>query len=82
MASNEKFQAGESYSEARAESSASFLSDPVKVARALLKECAGLHGQASVEDITGLIQQLTSKGQPLDDKKGYNPQSNWEIIEF
>jgi linoleate 10R-lipoxygenase len=70
MASAEKFQAGEAYGEGRNQSSSNFLSDPVKVATDLLKDYGGLRGQASLQEIVGLIKGLTNKGQPLDDKKG------------
>ncbi|KAI3317044.1 heme peroxidase [Xylariaceae sp. AK1471] len=70
MTSDEKFQAGEAYGDERKQSASSFLSDPVKVATDLLKDYAGLRSQASPQEIAGLIKELTTKGQPLDDKKG------------
>ncbi|KAM5353671.1 hypothetical protein ACJ41O_000321 [Fusarium nematophilum] len=69
MSFNEKFQAGESYGEAR-KGSSSIFSDPLKLAQDLLKDYAGVRSQASVTDIVGLIKELLQKGEPLDDKKG------------
>ncbi|ROT36144.1 heme peroxidase [Sodiomyces alkalinus F11] len=70
MSSNEKFQAGEAYGEARHESSGSLLDDPLKIATQLVKDYAGVRSQASIPELAGLIKQLRSKGEPLDDKQG------------
>lgn len=70
MATEEKFQAGETYSDSPQQSSTDFLADPVKVATALLKDYSGLRSQASLTDIVELIKELTNPGKPLDDKKG------------
>ena len=69
MSYNEKFQAGEAYGEA-SKSSSNFFSDPAKVAADLLKDYAGLRGQASPTEIAALVKELLQKGEPLDDKKG------------
>ncbi|KAK7422650.1 hypothetical protein QQX98_001438 [Neonectria punicea] len=69
MSVNEKYQAGETYGEAR-KSSSSLLDDPAKLAADLLKDYAGLRSQVSVTEVAGLIKELLQKGQPLDDKKG------------
>jgi len=67
---DEKYQAGEDYGDVRTQSSSSFLADPVKVAKDILKDLSGLHGQVTVQQIVDLITELTHPGQPLDDKKG------------
>jgi hypothetical protein len=70
VSSDEKYQAGEDYGDVRTQSTDSFLADPLKVAKDILKDLSGVHGQATVQDIVGLITQLTHPGEPLDDKKG------------
>ncbi|KAK1593424.1 linoleate diol synthase [Colletotrichum navitas] len=69
MSFDQKFMAGETYGDER-KSSASFFSDPTKVATDLLKDYAGLRSQTSPAELAGLIKELLQKGQPLDDKKG------------
>lgn len=70
MTYNQKFQAGESYGDER-KSTSNFFSDPTKVAADLLKDYVGLRSQTTPAEIAGLIKELTQKGEPLDDKKGY-----------
>lgn len=67
--SDEKFQAGASYGDDE-KSSASFFSDPVKVAADILKDYASVRSQTSQAELVGVIKSLLQKGQPLDDKKG------------
>ncbi|KAL0943400.1 linoleate diol synthase [Colletotrichum truncatum] len=69
MAFNTKFQAGESYGDER-NASSNFFADPAKVAADLMKDLVGLKNQISIVELTGLIKELLSKGEPLDDKKG------------
>ncbi|KAI2623299.1 heme peroxidase [Hypoxylon sp. NC1633] len=69
MAFNAKYQAGEAYADVEKDYS-NFFSDPTKIARDLLKDCAGLAGEVTIPQLVGLIQELLQKGQPLDDKKG------------
>ncbi|KAH6886177.1 heme peroxidase [Thelonectria olida] len=69
MSFNEKFQAGENYGEARKGSSNVF-SDPLKLATDLLKDYSGVKSQVSPKELAALLQGLTQKGEPLDDKKG------------
>ncbi|KAI8717961.1 Linoleate 8R-lipoxygenase [Fusarium sp. LHS14.1] len=67
---NEKFQAGESYGDART-GSTSLLDDPIKLATDIIKEYGGVRSQASIPELAELIKELTiEKGKPLDDKKG------------
>jgi linoleate 10R-lipoxygenase len=69
MSFNQKFLAGESYGDER-KSSASFFNDPAKIAADLLRDYAGLRSQITPAEIVGLVKELLSKGEPLDDKKG------------
>lgn len=71
MATNftQKFQAGESYGDAR-QDSANFFNDPAKIAADILKDYVSVRGQTSPAELVGLIKELLSKGEPLDDKKG------------
>lgn len=70
MSFNEKFQAGESYGDAKT-GSTSLLDDPIKLATDIIKEYAGVRTQASIPQLAELIKELTiEKGKPLDDKKG------------
>ncbi|KAI1259137.1 heme peroxidase [Xylariaceae sp. FL1019] len=69
MAGDLKFQAGEAYGDV-SQDSTDYLSDPVKVAKDILKDCADLKGRVSVQEIVTLIKELLKQGQPLDDKKG------------
>ncbi|KAG9253117.1 uncharacterized protein F5Z01DRAFT_175200 [Emericellopsis atlantica] len=71
MSTTNKFQAGESYGEARKKSSSSFLSDPVRVASDLFKDYATLRSEASLTEVVGLIKGIMNEGEPIDDKKGY-----------
>ncbi|KAI1377390.1 heme peroxidase [Hypoxylon crocopeplum] len=64
-----KYQAGEAYADVEKDS-ANFFSDPTKIAKDLLKDCAGLAGEVTLPELVGLIKELLQKGQPLDDKKG------------
>jgi len=66
MASVERFQAGERYGED--EELAYSLSDPVDLARGILKELAGVRTQVSLSELVGIIKTLKEK--PLDDRKG------------
>ncbi|KAI5917926.1 heme peroxidase [Camillea tinctor] len=47
-----------------------FFADPFKVAKALLKDCAGLSKEATIEELVGLLDELVHKDQGIDDKKG------------
>lgn len=70
MSDEHKFQAGEDYADVRKKSSASFLSDPVKVAQDLLKDYASLRSEATLTQVIGLIKGIMNEGDPIDDKKG------------
>jgi linoleate 10R-lipoxygenase len=69
MSQNEKYQAGEAYGDTE-KSSSNFFADPLKVAKDLLKDYAGLRSEVSPTEIAGLIKELFEKGEPLDDRKG------------
>jgi hypothetical protein len=69
MANNEH-QAGETHASDRPLWNNMFL-DPMKLAKELFSDYAGVRSQASLIEIAGLLRELTiDKGQPLDDRKG------------
>ncbi|KAI1843275.1 hypothetical protein JX266_010629 [Neoarthrinium moseri] len=70
MSTNEKFQAGVTYADAKKSSSSNFFADPLKVATDLLKDGAGVSKEVSLPELVGLIKGLLQEGEPLDDKKG------------
>ncbi|KAI1858014.1 uncharacterized protein JN550_012907 [Neoarthrinium moseri] len=70
MSTNEKFQAGVTYADAKKSSSSNFFADPLKVATDLLKDGAGVKKEVSLPELVGLIKGLLQEGEPLDDKKG------------
>jgi hypothetical protein len=70
MSFTEKFQAGENYGEAR-KGSSNIFSDPLKLATDILKDYSGVRSQVSVKELAAILQGLSQKGEPLDDKKGY-----------
>lgn len=68
MSFNTKYQAGEAYRDER-KGSNNFFADPNKMAADIIKDLGGVHGTLSMTELVNLIQQLTQKGEPLDDKK-------------
>ncbi|KAM3542308.1 hypothetical protein ARSEF1564_004756 [Beauveria bassiana] len=67
MSFDEKYQAGESYGDAR--TTASHLNTPAEIAAAVLKDYAGARDAATLPELIGLVQSLSSK-EPSDDRKG------------
>ncbi|KAF9874998.1 linoleate diol synthase [Colletotrichum karsti] len=68
MSFNTKYQAGEAYGDER-KGSNNFFADPKKVAADIIKDLGGVHGTLTPTELINLVQQLTQKGEPLDDKK-------------
>ncbi len=68
MASNEKYQAGESYADTKEPKTIYSLDDPVKIATDVLKELVSVSRQITLSELVDIITSLTQK--PLDDKKG------------
>lgn len=70
MTHEDKFQAGEAYGDDHPDSGGDLLDDPLKLARQLVRDYAGVRSQATVPELVGLIKQLMNKGEPLDDRQG------------
>lgn len=66
MASAEKYQAGESYSDEKKSSYS--LDDPVRLAAAIVKELHSVRAQVTPQEVIDILKSLTQK--PLDDKTG------------
>jgi len=69
MSFNEKYQAGESYSDPVKAAQPGLLDDPVSLATDVLKDYIGARGKATLPELIGLFKALSSDG-PSDDRKG------------
>ena len=71
MSFDEKYQAGTAYADEDSHvSSATLLSDPVEVAKNIIKDYAGARCEATLPELIGLVKGLLDEGQGMDDRKG------------